>query len=250
MQPQEGQDARHFTGSVIVAWAGGPGLSFQAVAGIDQVDEDWERFWPVDWNVDGSTGGGGSPDGERVLDQRTHREGTVDVKLGWTARLGDALTSELVAGGQWFSSSSDRLFMIAQGFPAPGIKDVQFAGEVGLANLDHVQGEPGWIPAGAGGIRRLGGWFATVGGRLDRTSAFGRDADPAFYPQGGGYRSWPVSCRPGPLRGYRPCGSEPPWAGPGYSRGAFDEATTLRGVSVGDGGRADTRQPGESGSAA
>jgi TonB-dependent starch-binding outer membrane protein SusC len=182
MQFETGQDARHFNGSLNATWEGGPGLSVQALVGLDQVDERYERLWPFGWRLDGVSRRG-TFNGRLELDTRSHREVTFDAKASWSTTVASDIQSDLVVGGQRFYSESRFMSAEALEFPAPGIQLLGVAETVTTQNFFRSEVSLGGYVQEQIGYRD---WlYVTLGARLDRTSAFGKDAGSAFYPKAG-----------------------------------------------------------------
>jgi TonB-linked SusC/RagA family outer membrane protein len=228
--------SRHLTGTVGLTWAATPGISVDALVGMDQVDHRSTWLWPFDWRVDGIAWG--PPDeGSRSILNRSHRELTLDTKLAWSARPGSDFSSDFVAGLQTFTSDTWFTGPIWGGvFPGPGIEVIQagqftsgaddFSSKVSLGTyLQEQVGYRDWI-------------FATLGARFDKTSAFGSEAGSAFYPKASlsaivsELPAWSVSWLPTfRLRAaYGQSGLQP---------GAFDKLTTYAPVRTPDGAGVD-----------
>ncbi|MDX1493120.1 MAG: TonB-dependent receptor plug domain-containing protein, partial [Longimicrobiales bacterium] len=178
MQTDDFQDAHHFRGSVSGRWEGGPGISAEALVGIDQVDEKWDRVWPFGWRVDGESRFNIPDSGLRNIDLRRHREITADVRMGWSADFGPDFESDFVVGGQRFLAETEFNFDFGAIFPAPGVQVLQAAEVNGAEDFQRSK-----VSMGAYVQEQLAfrNWlFWTIGARLDRSSAFGRDAGSAF----------------------------------------------------------------------
>ncbi len=161
--------------------------------------------------------------GERTVYTRAHREVTLDARLGWSSALGPDLRSELVVGGQRFFSDSRFARALGATFPAPGIEVLGAAEQTSAEDFFESKVSLGGFVQEQVGYRKWA--FATVGTRLDRTSAFGRDAGAAFYPKAGvstllsELPSWPLGWL-STLRLRAAIGTS------GLQPGAFDKSTT------------------------
>jgi outer membrane receptor protein involved in Fe transport len=224
MQKERTLAARHFSASVNGSWEGGPGLFVRGLVGLDQVDEAFDRTTPFGWKVDGVTTSSTTNQGVHGIENRVHRELTLDGRIGWSTDLGSDFRSELVFGGQRFFSESTFQTGLGAVFPAPGIEVFQ-AGEVTNAQ-SWIQSK---VSLGLFVQEQLGfrDWlFTTVGARFDRTSAFGKDADGAIYPKAGvsavvsELDAWPLDWLP-TLRLRAAVGRS------GLQPGVFDESTTF-----------------------
>src|SRR6266568_101072 len=100
MQEQIKQDAKHFTGSVNIAYQPVTQVSLDATLGVDVVNQVSTDFAPFGYNVDNFISL--DPDGYKFLDDRTRREITAEAKATWSTKLGDDFQSTLVGGGQGF----------------------------------------------------------------------------------------------------------------------------------------------------
>ena len=155
MQPQEGQDARHFTGSVNLAWGRGT--------------------WPFGPGRRGNRPGRrrlGALLARRLERGRLHGRGRLP-RWGACARPAhppgrhgrrearvDCSARRCFHIGARGRRTVVFLFVGSPLHDRPGISGPRNQGRSvrrggGLVHRDHREGEPGWIPAGAGGIRRL-----------------------------------------------------------------------------------------------
>jgi TonB-linked SusC/RagA family outer membrane protein len=181
MQELFAQNAKHFTGSVNVAYQPSPQLNVEATFGVDMTNQISTDFAPFGHNVDGVVEL--DPGGFKFLDNRTRREITAELKQTWTRRFGPHFESQLVAGGQGFLAHLDDEGIGGEEFPGPGL-------EVTSAGLfpDTYERILETVNVGAFAQEQLGYKdfaFATVGVRYDRNSAFGKTSQGVWYPKVG-----------------------------------------------------------------
>lgn len=241
MQFEWTEASRHLTGTAGLSWMATPGVTVDALAGLDQVDQRATWTWPFGWQVDG-VAGNPSNEGRREILNRTHRELTLDTKVAWSARFGGDLTSDLVAGMQAFRSHSWFVGpVVGQGFAGPGVELIGAAEITSGADNFHSKVSLGTYLQEQIGYRD---WiFATLGARFDKTSAFGREAGSAFYPKASlsaipsELSSWGVSWLP-TLRLRAAYGQS------GLQPGAFDKLTTYAPVRTPEGAGVDPQSIG------
>jgi len=179
MQRTNKQDAKHFTGSLNVAYEALSSLSFEGTLGVDVVSQLSAAFRPFGNGVDGFINV--SPQGNRTVDNRTQRILTAEAKATWKRRFGEQFSSVFVAGGQGFITKLEDEGSFGEAFPGPGL-EVTSAG----ANQNAFERLLTVVNAGVLGQEQLGFRdyaFLTVGGRYDRNSAFGKTKRGAFYPK-------------------------------------------------------------------
>lgn len=174
------QDARHYNGSVRASYIPSASLNFDATFGIDFTAQRSSSFLPFGNNIDRRTNRANN--GAASVDDRTNQVITMAVNGGWSATLPFSLSSNLIFGGQGFLTRTNDESGTNQGFPGPGIEVVGggsspqvFESFGSIANIGvFAQEQLGWRD-----------WvFATVGGRVDRNSAFGKTDGGVLYPQG------------------------------------------------------------------
>ncbi len=173
------QEVQRFGGAVTAVYQPLPSLALDATFGIDFVNQRGTRIIPFGWNVDGFSGS--NVLGQRVVNDRNHREITLDVKGTWSTTLGEDWTGEFLAGGQGFLTRTNSQRGTGSEFPGPGI-DV--AGGGALQTL--FEGFVEEVNVGAMFQTQIGFRdyaFLTLGGRLDEHSAFGETAGTEFYPK-------------------------------------------------------------------
>ncbi len=181
MQELYGQNTKHFTGSVNVAYQASPQLSGEATFGVDMTNQISTDFAPFGHNLDGVAGF--DPEGFKFLDNRTRREITAELKGTWARPFGTSFQSTFVAGGQGFLAHLDDEGLGGEVFPGPGL-DVTSAGLYkGIYERILETVNVGAFAQEQLGYRDFA--FATVGARYDRNSAFGKTSEGVWYPKAG-----------------------------------------------------------------
>lgn len=154
-------------------------LTIDGTFGVDftsQKDTDVRGFG---WNIDGFSGS--EPDGSRDYRNTNRLEVTYDLKGTALNQITDDIESTFLFGSQGFITNTDILQGSGVAFPGPGFnvagaaaqEDVfEFFGETANVGV-FFQEQIGW--------RNY--FFATIGGRLDASSAFGSDFSTVFYPK-------------------------------------------------------------------
>jgi len=181
MQERLRQDAKHFTGSINVAYQPWQALSVEGTLGVDVVNQVSSDFAPFGYNVDQTIGF--DPEGYKFLDDRTRREITAEFKATWNRRLGDDFASTFVGGGQGFIAKLEDAAGSGELFPGPGL-EVIGAGALQTSYERFLE----TVNVGVFGQEQLGYKdyvFVTLGGRYDKNSAFGRTSQGVFYPKAG-----------------------------------------------------------------
>lgn len=226
MQEEIKQDAKHFTGSINVAYQPVTQVALDATLGVDVVNQVSTDFAPFGYNVDNFISF--DPDGYKFLDDRTRREITAEAKATWTAKLGDNFTSTLVGGGQGFVAKVEDVGEGGEHFPGPGLEIVG-AGSVPTIYERFLS----TVNAGVFAQDQLAyrDWaFLTLGGRYDRNSAFGKTSEGVFYPKAS------ISLQPSSLSGWSNSGLPSNLSTfrvraaigqSGLQPGAFDKFTTF-----------------------
>ena len=108
----------------------------------------------------------------------------MDTKVRWTERfLDDTWSSQLVIGGQGFIAKD--VVSGGQGitFPGPGLEITEAAASQVIDEFSEEKVNAGVFAQEQIGYNDVA--FLTVGGRLDRNSAFGESEGAAFYPKVG-----------------------------------------------------------------
>ena len=172
------QDARHYNGSVRASYIPSATLNFDATMGIDFTAQRSAEFLPYGNNVDLRVNRANQ--GQATVDERMNQVLTLSVNGGWTATpLG--LSSNLIFGGQGYITRTNNETGSTTSFPGPGI-EVIGGGSVPQVGESFVS----VVNAGVFAQEQMGwhDWvFATVGGRYDYNSAFGKTSGGVLYPQ-------------------------------------------------------------------
>ncbi len=192
MQEQIKQTVKHFTGSTNIAYQPVSDVSLEGTLGVDVVNQISTDFAPFGRNVDNFIGS--DPDGFKAIDDRTRREVTAEGKVTWTRKFGESFQSQLVGGGQGFVAKLEDAAELGEHFPGPGLEIVS-AGAAPSTYERILE----TVNAGAFAQEQLGYRdfaFATVGGRYDRNSAFGKTSQGVFYPKAS------ISVQPSSLAGW------------------------------------------------
>jgi TonB-dependent starch-binding outer membrane protein SusC len=172
-------EVQRFGGAFTTIWEPTTNLTLDATVGVDFVNQRGTRFIPFGWNVDAV--GGLDVQGWRRVNDRNHREVTLDVKGSWRTTLGDDWTAEVIAGGQGFLTRTKSQWGTGDEFPGPGL---EVAGAGALQSVFEgflEEANVGILAQTQFGFRDYA--FFTVGGRYDEHSAFGETAGGAFYPK-------------------------------------------------------------------
>lgn len=223
-QTETGETTEHFQGGLNMSYEASSSVTIEALVGYDVVNSRAGEFVPFRYNVDNFTGR--RTDGFKALGVRAHREITLDTKVRWTERfLDDTWSSQLVIGGQGFIAKD--VVSGGQGitFPGPGLEITEAAASQVIDEFSEEKVNAGVFAQEQIGYNDVA--FLTVGGRLDRNSAFGESEGAAFYPKVGlsvipsDLASW-TSSRISTLRLRGAMGKS------GLQPGAFDRLTTFQ----------------------
>jgi len=226
MQRTNRQDTKHFIGSLNTAYQAFPSLAIEGTLGVDVVNQVSATFRPFGNGVDGFLNV--SPQGDKTVDDITTRIVTAEAKATWKRQVGERWSSVFVAGGQGFITKTQEEGSFGGAFPGPGL-EVTSAG----ANQQAFEHFLETVNAGAFVQEQLGYKdfsFATVGGRYDRNSAFGRTSSGVFYPKASasvvpsalsGWGNGPFTSHLSTLRFRAAVGQS------GLQPGAFDKFTTF-----------------------
>src|SRR5438067_2023605 len=226
MQRTNRQDTKHFIGSLNTAYQAFPSLAIDGTLGVDVVNQVSATFRPFGNGVDGFLNV--SPQGDKTVDDITTRIVTAEAKATWKRQVGERWSSVFVAGGQGFITKTQEEGSFGGAFPGPGL-EVTSAG----ANQQAFEHFLETVNAGAFVQEQLGYKdfsFATVGGRYDRNSAFGRTSSDVFYPKASasvvpsalsGWGNGPFTSHLSTLRFRAAVGQS------GLQPGAFDKFTTF-----------------------
>jgi TonB-linked SusC/RagA family outer membrane protein len=172
------QDARHYNGSVRASYIPSASLNFDATLGIDFTAQRSAQFLPYGNNVDLRTNRANQ--GQASVDDRTNQVLTLSVNGGWTSNP-FGLSSNLIFGGQGYITRTNDESGNTTSFPGPGIE------VIGGGAVPQVFESFASIVNTGGFAQEQLGWhdwvFATVGGRYDYNSAFGKTSGGVFYPQ-------------------------------------------------------------------
>jgi TonB-linked SusC/RagA family outer membrane protein len=180
-----------FGGSINVGYSITPDLNLSLTTGLDVVRSVSLEGRPFGHAVDGFSNF--TPDGIRTVANINRNDFTLDLSGSWDTDLTSELSSSLVVGSQILVSNRQRVQAEGEEFPGPGIDVVGGANIQRTAEQIEKTVNNGIFAQEQLGFRNY--LFVTVGARLDRHSAFGENADPAFYPKVSG--SFVVSDLPG-----------------------------------------------------
>jgi TonB-linked SusC/RagA family outer membrane protein len=168
-----------FGGSFKAGYSFTPNLSLNVTTGLDVIRTTALFTRPFGHAVDGFSNF--QPRGIRQVTNWNRNEYTVDATANWEHEISPDLTSSLVVGSQILISDQQEVEAEGEEFPGPGIE------VVGGANIQRTTEEiertvnNGVFIQEQLGFRNF--FFLTGGARLDRHSAFGENADAAFYPK-------------------------------------------------------------------
>jgi len=179
MQEQIKQDAKHFTGSINIAYQPVTQVSVDATLGVDVVNQVSTDFGQFGYDVDQFIQF--DPDGFKFLDDRTRREITAEAKATWTAKLGENFQSTLTGGGQGFVAKVEDVGEGGEHFPGPGLEIVGAGSSPSIYERFLSTVNAGVFAQDQLAYRDWA--FLTVGGRYDRNSAFGKTSVGVFYPK-------------------------------------------------------------------
>src|SRR6266581_877743 len=220
------QDAKHFTGSVNIAYQPVTQVSLDATLGVDVVNQVSTDFAPFGYNVDNFISF--DPDGYKFLDDRTRREITAEAKATWSTKLGDDFQSTLVGGGQGFVAKVEDVGEGGEHFPGPGLEIVGAGSSPSIYERFLSTVNAGVFAQDQLAYRDWA--FLTLGGRYDRNSAFGKTTQGVFYPkasiavQPSSLSSWSSSALRSHLSTLRVRAAI---GASGLQPGAFDKFTTF-----------------------
>ncbi len=179
MQTTIEQSVEHFTGTVGAGYEVTPDVNLDLTVGVDMVNQQSAEFTPFGWNLDQFAGS--DITGIRAASDRNRVQLSLDGKASWNTNIGDRFTSTFLVGGQAFITQTEIKAGLGDDFPGPGL-EVTGAGAIQNVFENFLEE----VIAGAYAQEQIGfdDWaFLTLGARYDRHSAFGEDADPAFYPK-------------------------------------------------------------------
>jgi TonB-linked SusC/RagA family outer membrane protein len=179
MQERIRQDAKHFSGSVNLAYQPVTQLSVEGTLGVDMVNQISSDFGYFGYAVDNFISF--DPDGYKFLDDRTRREITAEAKATWTARVSESLQSTFIGGGQGFIAKLEDVGEGGEHFPGPGLEIVSAGSAPSIYERTLQTVNAGVFAQEQMGYRDFA--FLTVGGRYDRNSAFGKTSQGVFYPK-------------------------------------------------------------------
>jgi outer membrane receptor protein involved in Fe transport len=151
-----------------------------ATFGYDITTQRDVGFSPFGYNVDGITSQ--TPTGQRTASELRNRVLTVDAKTNYNWQVNKSIKTSWTAGLQVFNTGINQTASSSQIFPGPGI-------ELTSAGADQIVATEGFNSVITGGYfgQMQAEWrdwiFATLGGRYDFASAFGRDAGGIFMPK-------------------------------------------------------------------
>ncbi|MBM4194139.1 MAG: SusC/RagA family TonB-linked outer membrane protein [Gemmatimonadetes bacterium] len=173
------QDARHYNGSLRASYIPSASLNFDATFGIDYTGTRSTQFLGFGNNLDLRINRANN--GFASVDNRTNQVLTLSVNGGWTSTLPFNTSSNLVFGGQGYVTQTNTEGGNATAFPGPGIEVLG-----GAASPQVFESFASIVNTGFFAQEQLGwrDWiFATVGGRYDYNSAFGKTSGGVLYPQ-------------------------------------------------------------------
>lgn len=179
MQLITSQDVDRFGGSITADYTPNPGLSLNAVAGIDLVNSRSLSLFPYGWNVDNFSNS--NILGSRTVSDRRRRLVTLQTRAAWNADLTDQVSSALTIGGQVYMTETEANWGTGSEFPGPGI-DVTGGGALQTTSESYLNE----VNAGLFFEEQVGYQdfaFLTLGARYDKHSAFGQSAGGALYPK-------------------------------------------------------------------
>ena len=168
-----------FGGSINARYSLTPDINFSLTTGVDVVRSVSLEGRPFGHAVDGFSNF--TPDGIRTVANINRDDFTLDLSGNWDEDITSDLSSSLVVGTQIIVSDRQRVEAEGEEFPGPGIE------VVGGGNIQRTDEEiertvnNGVFAQEQIGFRNF--LFLTLGARLDRHSAFGENADAAFYPK-------------------------------------------------------------------
>ncbi len=226
MQEQIKQDAKHFTGSVNIAYQPVTQVSLDATLGVDVVNQVSTDFAPFGYDVDQFISL--DPDGYKFLDDRTRREITAETKATWTTKIGQDFQSTLVGGGQAILAKVEDVGEGGEHFPGPGLEIVGAGSAPSIYERFLSTVNVGAFAQDQIAYRDFA--FLTLGGRYDRHSAFGKTTQGVFYPkasiavQPSSLSSWSSSALRSHLSTLRVRAAI---GASGLQPGAFDKFTTF-----------------------
>lgn len=163
----------HFVGGVTMTHNPTQALVSRLSLGYDVQDAFNEQNIPFDFPL--------YPQGQRDVNEWTHRKLTLDYNTTWTQELTDALTSTATWGGQIFYDEDHTVYGLSEDFGGPGNKTLS-SGATRRSGEDILRdATAGFFVQEKLGYRdRL---FVTGGLRMDGNSAFGEDLGLEAYPK-------------------------------------------------------------------
>jgi TonB-linked SusC/RagA family outer membrane protein len=178
---QELQDQR-LTGSTSLNWSPSSWLQGRAVFGIDQDHSfNYRQQLRGEGTRVGLAWGPNGQEGGKFLDRANSTKYTVDMGLTGTYALTPQVSTRTSLGAQWFKDelyqSQGQGYNLAPGSSTPNsassqVRAFEFTAENATYGL-FLEEQLGWRD-------RI---FATLGARVDKNSAFGRDVGNTIYPR-------------------------------------------------------------------
>jgi len=173
------QDVQRFFGSSDITYSLTDELNLSANLGVDFTSSLAQERRPFGWNIDGFSSD--TPDGSKDVGSQNQLFLTSDLQSRYETEVGDAFTSELIAGAQGFFQYNTTESSSGSQFPGPGFEVVDAGANVSVGeSISEI------VNAGVFAQEQVGYQdylFLTVGGRYDANSAFGSSFSGVFYPK-------------------------------------------------------------------
>ncbi len=173
------EDTERFGGALKAGYTVTPSINFNVTGGLDVVRSVALFTRPFGHAVDGFSNF--DPDGIREVVNTNRNEFTLDASATWDTQFTDEISSSLVVGSQILVSNRQRVLAEGEQFPGPGIEVVGGGNNQRVTEEIEKTVNNGIFAQEQIGFRDF--LFVTAGARLDRHSAFGENADAAFYPK-------------------------------------------------------------------
>lgn len=178
-QIEQMEQTDRFAGGLNAQYSPIQDFTVDATFGVDVVASEELDYQNFGWAVDNFSSY--SENGSRTLQNHNRRELTLDVKSSYATQISDALTADIIVGGQLLQSRYHRNLSSGAQFPAPGLEVTGAAANQSAGEFIRNEVNAGAYAQGQVGFNEY--LFTTVGARLDKHSAFGAGAEAQLYPK-------------------------------------------------------------------
>jgi TonB-linked SusC/RagA family outer membrane protein len=204
-------------------------VTMDATFGIDYRDQRSSNYLPFGYAVDGLAP---TPDGTISIGTRQQMVWSLEAKMNWAADFTDKIQSSFVAGLQGYQQDQNTSSGTGTNFSGPGLEVLDAtAFQTASSSFEEI------VDAGVFAQEQLSynDWvYATVGVRLDASSAFGDDFNYATYPKFS-LSFLPIDALGLDVSGVSSLRLRAAWGKSGQQPGAFDRLQTFAPVNSPEG---------------